>query len=202
MLFKRANLYYIIKNLFFTKKEFGYTNNPIEKQNLQSEEKDRRTLFVDLRLKGAIIVDTAKSLVALETTLNDQCPICQYNFPPKELISGLHCGHLFHARCLRESFQMEFEESKQSCPICDKVILSGKYLGSGDGIATQMQDSSNNIGISINELRQSNDQMLYSSSLNAIEPYISNDQNVDIPHVETEEGEAEPDKDADITGEF
>ena len=109
---------------------------------------------------------------------------------------------MFHARCLRESFQLNVEESKQSCPICDKLIVTSKVDDGMDSKGTM--ESSQNIGISINDVRQSHEQINLRNmpqESNDLEPYIANEQNVDNRYVDTDEGEPEPDKDADITGE-
>jgi len=54
------------------------------KIKIKSDSEQRRTIFVNLRLKNAIIVDNSKELIP--QMQNDNCPICQYDFisNPKE----------------------------------------------------------------------------------------------------------------------
>lgn len=109
-----------------------------EKRQFKSEEEQKRSIFINLRQKHAIGVDKFSTFV--QDNPNDQCPICQYSFNHGELCAFIKCGHLFHARCIRESFQVNLDEERQTCPICDDVIIcdpndinSGKFMKFGSG---------------------------------------------------------------------
>ncbi|KAK6919654.1 Zinc finger, RING-type [Dillenia turbinata] len=49
---------------------------------------------------------------------SDICVICQAEYEDEETIGTLHCGHEFHANCIREWLRL-----KNTCPICKSTAL-------------------------------------------------------------------------------
>jgi hypothetical protein len=135
----------------------------------------------------------------IQSTLqNDQCPICQYSFNPNEKMSGLSCGHAFHAKCLRESFQMGLQDEHQTCPICEvKIVQKIEWAAQSD------LGSSNQIGIgegtgqSEIELQGEREGL---GSMGLPGPFVEPDLGVDDAIGNTDEGEPDEDREGDVTG--
>lgn len=129
--------------------------------------------------------------------LNDQCPICQYSFNPNEKISALCCGHAFHAKCLRESFQMGLQDEHQTCPICEKKLVESRNIEWGEG----EMGSSNHIGIGLDN----SEKELGGSNGNFGDdglpgPFVEPDVDMDDAIGNTDEGEPDEDREGDVTG--
>lgn len=79
---KKYQICLLMKRIIFNKTpQFAneyQDNSSTEKIRVKSEKENRRTMFVNLRLKQCIIVDKAKDLVP--QMINPCCLICQYDF--------------------------------------------------------------------------------------------------------------------------
>ena len=74
-MFRKYRLWDILKNIFFGNGQSRekYNQTPSEKFNVKSEKEERRILFVNLRLRNAIMVDKAEVFMKNSRTKNTQC---------------------------------------------------------------------------------------------------------------------------------
>ena len=180
----------------FGGRENSYNETRSEKKQQKSEEQQRRTLFVNLRLRNAIMVDDFKHMQP--TIHNDQCPICQYSFNATEKMSGLCCGHAFHAKCLRESFQIGLQDEHQTCPICDvKIVQKIEWAAQSDIGSSHQIGIGEGTGPSEMELRGSLGGL---GSEVELGPLGEGEGGIEDAIGNTDEGEPDEDREGDVTG--